>query len=57
MLKFSSGIAGGQEPLPEGLDKEEAKKLTSGGQACKAPRWKVQDVIARGVQDVKVPLR
>ena len=61
-LKFSSGIAGGAEPLPDGLMNVEELKHRHSSESrslspvCKAPRWDVQDVIARGVQDVKVPL-
>lgn len=62
-VKFSSGIAGGAEPLVDGLmNQEEAKirqQVEEKGEtpALKAPRWKLEDVIAKGTQDVKVPLR
>ena len=56
-LKFSSGIAGGAEPLPDGLMNVEEMKVQEGAQLPTPPRWEVEDVIANGVQDVKVPLR
>jgi len=60
-LKFSSGIAGGKEPLIEGhMNPEELenRKIMAKGQqpTLTPPRWKLDDVIKRGVQDVKVPL-
>lgn len=60
-LKFSSGIAGGQEALHDGLtnEKEMAVRscLESGDKPpVVPPRWKLEDVIKRGVQDVKQPL-
>lgn len=63
-LKFSSGIAGGAEPLPEGVTAEMEKawkrRDKSDGRAeivIQPPRWQLSDVIRRGVADVKVPLR
>ena len=56
-LKFSSGIAGGAEPLPEGRSLEYTKKTGARDQECQPPRWQLEDVLRRGVQDVKVPLR
>ena len=63
-LKFSSGIAGGAEPLPEGVTAEMEKawkrrdKSDGRGEvAFQPPRWQLSDVIRRGVADVKVPLR
>lgn len=61
-LKYSSGIAGGQEPMEDGLCNEEEAKNTRAIEqghvpSYKAPRWRLQDVLARGVQDVKAPLR
>ena len=63
-LKLASGIAGGAAPLAEGLsmDVDQARrKLQKYGKAAKdlavPPRWHLDDVIRRGVQDVKVPLR
>ena len=63
-IKFSSGIAGGAEPLPEGVTPEmekewrfNAKPGAQGEVIYQPPRWKLEDVLKRGVQDVKVPLR
>jgi len=68
-LKFSSGIAGGEEPIPEGipLAPPPTYEEATGAKAMmvrqrsksqvKPPRWNVDEVIARGVADTKVPLR
>ncbi|KAB8343170.1 hypothetical protein FH972_022760 [Carpinus fangiana] len=59
-LKYSSGVAGGAEPLPDGITNPEETKIRQGEKTPAMiipPRWKLQDVLARGVQDVKVPLR
>ena len=59
-LKFSSGVAGGAEPLSDGLTNTEELKhreQASSPLMIKPPRWKLEDVISRGVQDVKMPLR
>ncbi|KAL9131800.1 MAG: hypothetical protein Q9217_000327 [Psora testacea] len=61
-LKFSSGIAGGAQPLPEGVtaDMEKEWKRTARREDVveyQRPRWKLDEVLKRGVQDVKVPLR
>ncbi|KAK7742085.1 serine palmitoyltransferase component [Cytospora paraplurivora] len=60
-IKFSSGIAGGLEPLPAGvtaeMEKEMRKKSGHGHEMVKAPRWKLEDVVASGVRDVQLPLR
>lgn len=64
-VKYSSGVAGGAEPLPEGvtaeMEKEWKRKEKSGGAQknfpYQPPRWKLDDVLKRGVQDCKVPLR
>ncbi|KAF2773197.1 serine palmitoyl transferase subunit [Teratosphaeria nubilosa] len=61
-LKFSSGIAGGQEALHDGLVNEKEGEVRSCLEvgtrlpAVVPPRWKIEDVIARGVEDVKKPL-
>jgi len=60
-LKFSSGIAGGQEAMHDGLVNEDAEGIRSclevgGTPNVIAPRWRLQDIIKRGVQDVKQPL-
>jgi len=62
-LKFSSGIAGGAEPIPDGLTNEEEAQnrkqmgVTGKPVAVTPPRWRLEDVVKRGVQDVKAPLR
>ncbi|EEH21189.2 hypothetical protein PABG_03420 [Paracoccidioides brasiliensis Pb03] len=60
-LKFSSGVAGGVLPSPEGetYDDEKNNGLHSGKKIVHItpPRWRYEDVIRRGVQDVKLPLR
>lgn len=57
-IKFSTGVAGGLEPLPEGIDaKDEKEWRKQNSVAIKAPRWKLDDVIRQGVQDTKVALR
>ena len=63
-LKFASGIAGGAEPLPDGMTAELEKAWRRGHRnddrgevAIQPPRWQLEDVIRRGVADVKVPLR
>lgn len=60
-LKFSSGVAGGQEALHDGMLNEKEGEVRScletGNQpAFTPPRWRLEDVIKRGVQDVKQPL-
>ena len=63
-LKFSSGIAGGALPLPEGVTAEmekEWKRAEKGNARSESevqpPRWSLDEVLKRGVQDVKLPLR
>lgn len=63
-LKFASGIAGGAPPLPEGVTwkmDQSRKRLDKHDKVSKAmvvsPRWTFDEVVKRGVQDVKVPLR
>ncbi|KAK2770539.1 serine palmitoyltransferase component [Onygenales sp. PD_12] len=59
-LKFSSGVAGGALPLPEngGVEPDERDQQTSKNPLpLIPPRWKYEDVVRRGVQDVKIPLR
>jgi serine palmitoyltransferase len=60
-LKFSSGVAGGQEAIPDGLCNVEEKEVRSclevGENAdVVPPRWRLEDVIKSGVVDVKQPL-
>jgi serine palmitoyltransferase len=59
-VKFSSGIAGGtDEPLPEGVSAENERewRKANGREVIKAPRWKLEDVIACGARDTQLPLR
>ncbi|KAF2466057.1 serine palmitoyltransferas-like protein 2 [Lindgomyces ingoldianus] len=49
-LKFSSGVAGGAEP-EEWIREEKAEMKV------RQPRWRLEDVLKRGTEDVKVPLR
>ena len=59
-LKYSTGLAGGQEPLPEGVTPEmeqEWRKANGLEGVVKPPRWNLDDVLARGVQDAKEQLR
>ncbi|KAK3078782.1 hypothetical protein LTS18_006630 [Coniosporium uncinatum] len=62
-LKFSSGIAGGAEPLSDGLtnemEMEHRRWMREKGTPVpvKPPRWRLEDVLKRNVEDVKVPLR
>jgi len=53
-LKFSSGVAGGVYP-----EELEALEQKSNGEpmSITPPRWKLEDVIKRGVEDVQFPLR
>ncbi|PGH14457.1 hypothetical protein AJ80_05902 [Polytolypa hystricis UAMH7299] len=57
-LKFSSGIAGGALPPPEGMTPEmEAEwHRQQKKNPVTPPRWRYEDVVRRGVQDVKLPL-
>ncbi|PHH83422.1 hypothetical protein CDD82_1076 [Ophiocordyceps australis] len=52
-LKFSTGVAGGLEPLPSDVKPDEEGH----GAPIKPPRWTLEDVIRRGVRDSKLPLR
>jgi serine palmitoyltransferase len=59
-LKFSTGVAGGAEHLPDGVTPEmekEWQKANGLQGVVKPPRWSLREVIANGVQDVKQPLR
>jgi serine palmitoyltransferase len=55
-LKFSSGVAGGLEPEEVGngmvVEKKKGEK-----EEVKAPRWKIEDVLKRTVDDVQGQLR
>lgn len=60
-LKFSTGIAGGAENLPDGVTPEMEKEWQKTRGTSKAiltpPRWSLREVIANGAQDVKHELR
>ena len=63
-LKFASGIAGGAAPLPDGVTPaadSSRKRLEKHDKIAKGtvsrPCWTFDDVVKRGVQDVKVTLR
>jgi serine palmitoyltransferase len=60
-LKFSSGIAGGALPPPDGTGPEAEndwyRQQYIGKQPISPPRWRYEDVVKRGVQDAKRPLR
>ncbi|KAL1969277.1 hypothetical protein VTN77DRAFT_9469 [Rasamsonia byssochlamydoides] len=59
-LKFSTGLAGGALPPPEGMtpemEKEWHRQQRAGNGKINPPRWKLEDVIRRGAQDAKLPL-
>lgn len=60
-IRFSSGVAGGLEPLPAGVTPEmEREWRKQGGRdsaIIKPPRWKLEDVIACGARDAQLALR
>lgn len=57
-LKFSTGVAGGLEPLPDDVSPEEEEQWRrEKGIAIKPPRWSLQDVFRSGVHDAKQPMR
>ncbi|KAH7374689.1 serine palmitoyltransferase [Plectosphaerella cucumerina] len=59
-LRFATGIAGGAEPLPEGVTPEtEAEWRRANGLegVVKPPSWDIEDVIAHGARDAKLKLR
>jgi len=63
-LKFASGIAGGAPPLADGVTwemEQSRRRLEKHDKVAKStvvvPRWSLDEVLKRGVQDVKVPLR
>ncbi|KAF4119770.1 serine palmitoyltransferase [Geosmithia morbida] len=59
-LRYSSGVAGGLEPLPAGVDvapEDEKKWRADNGIAINPPRWRLEDIIEAGVRDTKLPLR
>jgi serine palmitoyltransferase len=57
-LKYSTGVAGGLDPLPDDVSPEEEKDWRAANNVpIKPPRWSVNDVIRNGVYDTKIPLR
>ena len=59
-LKFSTGIAGGLDPLPAGVTPETEKEWRAANGlegTISPPRWKIEDVVEMGVQDVQQRLR
>ncbi|KAI0432232.1 serine palmitoyltransferase [Xylaria sp. FL1042] len=59
-LKFSTGIAGGLKPLPDGVtpESEAAWRKANGLEGVvEPPRWSLEEVIARGSTDAKLRLR
>ncbi|KAI2615272.1 serine palmitoyltransferase [Hypoxylon sp. NC1633] len=59
-LKFSTGIAGGLKPLPDGVtpENEEEWRRTNGLEGVvEPPRWTLEEVIARGTEDARRRLR
>jgi serine palmitoyltransferase len=57
-LKFSSGIAGGTDTLPEAVTQETGREtLDPQTSIIKPPRWTLEEVLASGVQDAKMQLR
>lgn len=57
-LKFSTGIAGGLYPSENTFNNLENEKDEQHKRPVKItpPRWRIEDVIKRGVQDAKLPL-
>ncbi|QDS77207.1 hypothetical protein FKW77_002715 [Venturia effusa] len=51
-IKFSSGIAGGAD-----MEDFQTEGNPMAPSVVRAPRWKLEDVIRRGAEDVKMPLR
>lgn len=57
-LKFSTGVAGGLEPLPDDVSPEEEKEWRAqNGVPIKPPRWSLDDIFRTNVRDTKLPLR
>lgn len=59
-IKFSTGAAGGQEPLPAGVSPEmeqEWRKANGLEGVIKPPRWNLEEVISAGARDATLPLR
>ncbi|KAF1814879.1 serine palmitoyltransferase [Eremomyces bilateralis CBS 781.70] len=56
-LKISSGISGGAYPEDEQVEDIDPKTGALLKSIIKAPRWQLDDVLLRGVEDTKLPLR
>jgi serine palmitoyltransferase len=63
-IKFSSGIAGGAEPMTEGFVSQEEMERAKKGAASpttativRPPRWRIEEVLKRGAEDVQAVLR
>ena len=57
-LRFSTGIMGGVEALPEGMTLADVQGETSiAHRKAIPPRWKLDDVLLHGVEDAKRQLR
>lgn len=57
-LKFSSGAAGGAYPLPPGVTPEmEEEERANGNVKVFPPRWPLEEIIKRGVNDTQYQLR
>ncbi|KAH9217295.1 pyridoxal phosphate-dependent transferase [Leptodontidium sp. 2 PMI_412] len=57
-LKFSTGIMGGIDPLPEGMTLEDVQKVDDRrSRKVMPPRWALENVIASGVQDCRCQLK
>lgn len=58
-LKFSTGVAGGALPMNDDMappPEKEVQWQQKRNPRIVPPRWRIEDVIRRGVQDVKSPL-
>ncbi|KAL4917567.1 pyridoxal phosphate-dependent transferase [Aspergillus aurantiobrunneus] len=58
-LKFSTGVAGGAIPMTDDMappPEKEVQWQQKRNPRIVPPRWRIEDVIRRGVQDVKSPL-
>jgi serine palmitoyltransferase len=56
-LKISTGIMGGIDPQPVSLTTVQDAENSSNARKTVVPRWKLEDVLANGVQDAKLQLK
>ncbi|KAH8178715.1 aminotransferase class I and II domain-containing protein [Sarocladium implicatum] len=57
-LKFSTGVAGGLEALPDDVNPEDEKEWRAqNGIPIKPPRWTLDAIFRTNTQDTKLPLR